>query len=185
MERKKKNQKVLRGFRISAVCNETLKALYVAYEQSFSESDLVELGILGIANSTDKEIRKLGINFKKVAAIRQQEILRSLASYERGQTKSKHLFIVRLLKDVFLYVQLERPDKDINELLDCYIREAQFYDSPSDLLKEVETVKQLSKTNIAALRERLFKRINEVKLTMEREKEDKIVLDAKARKVRA
>jgi hypothetical protein len=179
MERKKKQTKERKSFRLSEICIVCIDAMYKEFNGVFTYSDIVELGILEASNRLSKALKKNGLNYKALAEDKEKELLRSLVSYERGQIKSRHLFIVRMLKDISLYVSLKRPDKEINELIDVYCKEAQFYSNPIDLLDQVKTVKGLSRENITALRERMFKTTEELKDVIVRERQIKRIEEVK------
>lgn len=92
-----------------------------------------------IDNLQKKKFVVNGIDYKKYIKLKNLRLDREITLFYKREAKSKHLFIDRVKKDIFIYLIYNKTFEQINELLEEYKEIAKQYDDETPL-KEIEEI---------------------------------------------
>lgn len=134
--------------------------LNVRNDTKLSLGELLDLSIIELIGKLEKELTYENIDLKEYANLVKLEKLRKLELKKRVEVKSKHLFIDRVKKDVFLYLTKGKSNKKIFELLNTYQRQARFYEDKTALKEVTKFIDQAKKDEFAEFKSEINERIN-------------------------
>lgn len=108
-------------------------------ETGLNFTDIATVGIIEVLSNIESDLIWNNVNLRDYAKLKKQRFARKLDSFMRSELKSRHLFMNRVRKDVFIYVQLSEPKHKIIELLEQYRKEARHYIDNEELIKEIDS----------------------------------------------
>jgi hypothetical protein len=127
----------------------------ISKKTSLNFKDVIELGILEIAQKIKEDFSYNGLNLKDYSDYCYLEKMRKLSSKERNEFLSQNLFILRMRKDIFKLIYAQKKNPMLYDLIMEYMqkrrKEARFYKKNKDLEKEIDIIEQTAKDDIPKL----------------------------------